>query len=588
MIDAQPIRAQSHAGRSGQFASPGQDRMWAWGFVWDGAGRLVDRLDPQGVRAATAYRPEGWADAITYSYPDLPDETVDYRVYDVLGNPQRIDFPEGITQPRNDARSQVVSGSYGLSGTNETFRYDLDGNRVFHRRAGVDRDLVVDAADQLGEVRRQTDAALLEQFFYDAAGRRTARLDVASGVTTGYAYDGLGRLTAVADTTGYELSLEYDPLGSRIRRTETQPSAGSETTLFLAGLVELRDVDAAGQAAEVVRWIPGPGPGGVVAEVSAGPSAQAPVLWSLLGDAAGNVVRMARVDVVAGGALATTRATVRYAAFGQEIQASGSAPTQRRFAGMLHEGASGLVHMGARHYDPRLGAFLQPDPLGIAAVATYAYAANNPYRFVDPSGLDPASIAGNFFGGSSGSSFVSSLSGGSGFGGGTASASFSAPQFDPNRVPLLDAQRPCGARGCDFSPVNSAAVVAAPLLFAGGSVAFAAVQASNLSVMVPLTAGLGSVMLGNALVRVTADAIVTRNAALGALAAGTFQAINAVRNFASNAFGALGPRGPAVFEFGSDFIPAAVTPGPPSLTPGGVAGFASGQAVGVFKDSIGE
>lgn len=116
--------------------------------------------------------------------------------------------------------------------------------------------------------------------------------------------------------------------------------------------------------------------------------------------AAHNVVRMAQVTETAPGVFATTRATVRYAAFGLEIQASGSAPTRRRFAGMQSEGASGLVHMGARHYDPRVGAFLQPDPLGIVAVQTYAYAANNPYRFVDPSGLAPQSIAGNFFGGS--------------------------------------------------------------------------------------------------------------------------------------------------------------------------------------------
>lgn len=129
-------------------------------------------------------------------------------------------------------------------------------------------------------------------------------------------------------------------------------------------------------------------------------------------------------------------------------------------------------------------------------------------------------------------------------------------------------------------------MVALPLGLAGGSAAVAVFQASNLGVMVPLTAGLGSVLLRNALVRVTAAGIVTRNVALGALAARTVQAITAVRNFASNVFGALGPRGPAVFEFGSDFLPAAVTPGPPSLTPGGVAGFASGQAVGVFEDSI--
>jgi hypothetical protein len=48
--------------------------------------------------------------------------------------------------------------------------------------------------------------------------------------------------------------------------------------------------------------------------------------------------------------------------------------------------------MGARHYDPATGRFLQPGPFGIAASEIYAYAANNPYVFWDPSGLSPLPI----------------------------------------------------------------------------------------------------------------------------------------------------------------------------------------------------
>jgi hypothetical protein len=48
--------------------------------------------------------------------------------------------------------------------------------------------------------------------------------------------------------------------------------------------------------------------------------------------------------------------------------------------------------MGPRHYDTATGRFLQPDPLGIAADQLYAYAASNPYRFHDPTGLLPESI----------------------------------------------------------------------------------------------------------------------------------------------------------------------------------------------------
>jgi RHS repeat-associated protein len=47
-------------------------------------------------------------------------------------------------------------------------------------------------------------------------------------------------------------------------------------------------------------------------------------------------------------------------------------------------GAS-LAHMGARHYSPVLGRFLQPDP-SAAEANLYAYAENDPVTKVDPSG----------------------------------------------------------------------------------------------------------------------------------------------------------------------------------------------------------
>jgi hypothetical protein len=43
--------------------------------------------------------------------------------------------------------------------------------------------------------------------------------------------------------------------------------------------------------------------------------------------------------------------------------------------------------MGARHYDPSTGTFLQVDPLVLETSEAYAYAWQNPYRFWDPTGL---------------------------------------------------------------------------------------------------------------------------------------------------------------------------------------------------------
>ncbi|MBE9581515.1 MAG: RHS repeat-associated core domain-containing protein, partial [Proteobacteria bacterium] len=62
---------------------------------------------------------------------------------------------------------------------------------------------------------------------------------------------------------------------------------------------------------------------------------------------------------------------------------------------------NGLYFMRARYYDPTLGRFLQPDPLGFAGgdVNLYVYASNNPILLIDPWGLmDMYDAYGQFYG----------------------------------------------------------------------------------------------------------------------------------------------------------------------------------------------
>ncbi len=61
------------------------------------------------------------------------------------------------------------------------------------------------------------------------------------------------------------------------------------------------------------------------------------------------------------------------------------------------EDQNGLVDAGARTYDPALGIFTSDDPVRFdennpASFNRYAYANNNPYKFVDPDGGTPETV----------------------------------------------------------------------------------------------------------------------------------------------------------------------------------------------------
>lgn len=59
-----------------------------------------------------------------------------------------------------------------------------------------------------------------------------------------------------------------------------------------------------------------------------------------------------------------------------------------RYAAREWDPVAGLYQVRARWYDPQTGRFVSEDPIGLAGgVNPYAYAANSPINFTDPSGL---------------------------------------------------------------------------------------------------------------------------------------------------------------------------------------------------------
>jgi RHS repeat-associated protein len=81
-----------------------------------------------------------------------------------------------------------------------------------------------------------------------------------------------------------------------------------------------------------------------------------------------------------------------YLPYGEKHQPSIAGGTNTiGYAGKPYDNATGLSYMGARYYNPTLGRFTGIDPVGfnpdnLHSHNRYAYANNNPYKYVDPDG----------------------------------------------------------------------------------------------------------------------------------------------------------------------------------------------------------
>ena len=85
---------------------------------------------------------------------------------------------------------------------------------------------------------------------------------------------------------------------------------------------------------------------------------------------------------------------VYYKPYGEEIEIAGSRRTTIGFTGQRLDTESGLMHFGARFYDPVLSRFISADPappnkLDPKSRERYSYALNNPLRYTDATGLTP-------------------------------------------------------------------------------------------------------------------------------------------------------------------------------------------------------
>ncbi|MGE0493337.1 MAG: RHS repeat domain-containing protein [Vulcanimicrobiota bacterium] len=223
----------------------------------------------------------------------------------------------------------------------------------------------------------------VETFAYDDDGNMTLRTDAATSDTIAYRWDDQDNLIRVAFSPADTKVLHtYDAGGIRKAKILDDETV---TESFYSGLPTLNEVEtpAVGSPVEFNYLM-----GHQLMGFESGGD-----FFYLLTDG------LTSVRIVVDGS-GDEVAAYEYLEFGEQTK-TGSGSSPKTFVGGLgvHDDSAltNLLYMRARHYDARLGRFLNRDPIGFAGgLGPYGYVGGNPVNSVDARGLGYIPIQDHF------------------------------------------------------------------------------------------------------------------------------------------------------------------------------------------------
>ncbi len=368
-------------------------------YVHDLAGRVTRMIYPVGSQARYAYDGAGRLSRVW----DAQGNALAAYTHTAAGNIDAHVVGAGISTGRYDynAREWVTGIDYAAA-FNSTLTYDRSGNvtRQVYRHGTAASKTADYAYDDLYRITGfDVSGGISQDYAYDRSGNITSLMTGTSTLTYHYSSSSTpNRLDSTSGTGG--MAFSYNPNGwMTARGTDTVSydyrglTTGYGSTRYLMDPDRRRVKKTAGTA--VTYYLRGPD-GAVLAEYDRSQALSARYVYAgsrRIARIAGNSASYYLADH-----LGSTRAlvddsgavtaTYDYRPFGDILATSGAESTHFRFTGHERDAESGLDYMLARSYAFDVGRFLRPDPMQDAypGLSPYAYANNNPLKYVDPDG----------------------------------------------------------------------------------------------------------------------------------------------------------------------------------------------------------
>lgn len=345
-------------------------------FVYDADGRMV-RQEAGSAGSARVQMQIEYDDLdrpARMEYRDSANALLDSvrYTYDAAGNRSGATFADGdaVIYTYDAANRLTGERRTGALRYEQSFEYDAAGNRTRQVVDGAVTTFQYNPANQLVE----ENGALRTLYTYDARNRLVT---VSGGATRSFAYNASGDMIDANGADGTS-SYTYDAFRRRVAET-----TNGSTIRFLH--------DGVGLGTTILAEY------GVTGRLAAG-YALTPFVDGRLARSSGSAVHYYLPDGLGSTRLLVDEAGApanryEYDAFGQTVvrpqrsARSGAVDNAYQFSARRWDEVAALYDNRARRYDPRLGRFLQADPLGqVEQTNLYQYARNNPATRIDPLG----------------------------------------------------------------------------------------------------------------------------------------------------------------------------------------------------------